>query len=841
MNETELMRHFENAEKGSKEEKRYISLLQQCKLEYNFDADKAEEVLRNYLIEKYENKDPKFDTAELNTLQHDFPEWLEKQGHSNVEIDSDPWRGHEADFIKLLSDYRYTDDPKKLEHLKKFSSAINDDELRFVYELIQNADDCKYDPESTPEVTISRNKENDKEVLQFSYSEVGMTSKDIIAITTVGDSNKRNRKKGKMIGEKGIGFRTIFSACESVEIHSRNYHFKLNGNVNEGSGFIPELIDGEEEPGTRTLLTMSHQTQNREWITEICSKWGIDFEKKEVNQEHAFSNCPILFTNQIKKITLKENEKFLVSIELGKDAQSGDVIKYSFAEDGTNVTEIPLYRVERPVRFDYKVYNERYKNQYSESEYEAELKNGNPNLIYKIAVVAPKDCSKITKGNLYSYFPTSTQIKAPFSLQLPFKLNLDRSCMWFYGDQDTDIDVNSVNKEKDDTLDWNKLLLKEMFGSKSDNEIGESLMQEFYKVIADNEGYKYIPNFTDKDIFELAKASYTNGKERYDKNIEKLNEILNKLCDLFERFKEMKYWRDEKAESQWYDCDHVLMFEKFVCDREPDFVDNFTIEYEDRIARTRDLMKLRYNSEIYDKIKVFQPKYVMPDLKNTACDGSDWCDWLNKNIERFKLQDVVLDYILDEKEGAEPKLFLKLCNCNIKYLKIFKASRGKNDEFEYKSLTEGRWWYLDTLSDRKLNCDKTNQINILAYDKEKLAKIKANNKIEKLGILICKKSFENLAEEIFDEILEIIRKKQKDNEVELLDEEMFKEAVNFRRRNDPDYEEKDDENDKWVRYYIENILPNEKKETKKNSIDIYQTFIKILQEKIGRLECGEYD
>ena len=70
---------------------------------------------------------------------------------------------------------------------------------------------------------------------------------------------------------------------------------------------------------------------------------------------------------------------------------------------------------------------------------------------------------------------------------------------------------------------------------------------------------------------------------------------------------------------------------------------------------------------------------------------------------------------------------------------------------------------------------------------------------------------------------------------------MFKEAVNFRRRNDPDYEEKDDENDKWVRYYIENILPNEKKETKKNSIDIYQTFIKILQEKIGRLECGEYD
>ncbi len=63
------------------------------------------------------------------------------------------------------------------------------------------------------------------------YNEDGFTKDNVRAITAVGESTKKLLLTGKheSIGEKGIGFKSVFGVAKSVEIHSNGFDFILNG------------------------------------------------------------------------------------------------------------------------------------------------------------------------------------------------------------------------------------------------------------------------------------------------------------------------------------------------------------------------------------------------------------------------------------------------------------------------------------------------------------------------------------------------------------------------------------------------------------------------------------
>ena len=89
--------------------------------------------------------------------------------------------------------------------------------------FIQNADDNAYPPhvlpgiefDASPRVVIVRN------------NELGFMPKHVRALCHVGASSKGKGAKG-YIGQKGIGFKSVFRVSGAPEVHSRGFHFSLD-------------------------------------------------------------------------------------------------------------------------------------------------------------------------------------------------------------------------------------------------------------------------------------------------------------------------------------------------------------------------------------------------------------------------------------------------------------------------------------------------------------------------------------------------------------------------------------------------------------------------------------
>ena len=91
-------------------------------------------------------------------------------------------------------------------------------------ELIQNADDNIYDC-STPKLSFSYKPGN----LRIDCNEVGFTAENVEAICAINRSTKSGKSSdGEHIGEKGIGFKSVFKAADVVWISSREFTFKFD-------------------------------------------------------------------------------------------------------------------------------------------------------------------------------------------------------------------------------------------------------------------------------------------------------------------------------------------------------------------------------------------------------------------------------------------------------------------------------------------------------------------------------------------------------------------------------------------------------------------------------------
>jgi len=106
--------------------------------------------------------------------------------------------------------------------LATVAEDLNSKESHFILELIQNADDNHYHGGVAP--SLSFQLENDR--LVVINNESGFAEINVKALCSAGESSKKN-KKG-YIGEKGIGFKSIFKVTDTPEIHSNGFHFVFN-------------------------------------------------------------------------------------------------------------------------------------------------------------------------------------------------------------------------------------------------------------------------------------------------------------------------------------------------------------------------------------------------------------------------------------------------------------------------------------------------------------------------------------------------------------------------------------------------------------------------------------
>ena len=66
--------------------------------------------------------------------------------------------------------------------------------------------------------------------IRVDCNELGFWEQDVKAICNVDATTKKKDKSAGYIGEKGIGFKSVFKAANVVYIRSREYSFKFDVN-----------------------------------------------------------------------------------------------------------------------------------------------------------------------------------------------------------------------------------------------------------------------------------------------------------------------------------------------------------------------------------------------------------------------------------------------------------------------------------------------------------------------------------------------------------------------------------------------------------------------------------
>lgn len=138
--------------------------------------------------------------------------------------------------------------------IKRLSLELYSKDTHFVLELIQNADDNSYSTGTegacgaTPPSLKFMVGEDSILVLN---NEVGFTESNIRAICDVGKSTKGAHRSG-YIGQKGIGFKSVFRITDTPAIHSNGYHIRFDARSDAIGFILPQWcgeVGGAEEVG----------------------------------------------------------------------------------------------------------------------------------------------------------------------------------------------------------------------------------------------------------------------------------------------------------------------------------------------------------------------------------------------------------------------------------------------------------------------------------------------------------------------------------------------------------------------------------------------------------------
>ncbi|MFP5522193.1 hypothetical protein [Peptococcus simiae] len=81
-------------------------------------------------------------------------------------------------------------------------NGVYQNSLRFLYELIQNIDDCEYDSIEDCHLDIKFNAQGEVGYIELRYNERGFTPKDVFAITGIAEASKNISADKMEIGEK---------------------------------------------------------------------------------------------------------------------------------------------------------------------------------------------------------------------------------------------------------------------------------------------------------------------------------------------------------------------------------------------------------------------------------------------------------------------------------------------------------------------------------------------------------------------------------------------------------------------------------------------------------------
>lgn len=292
--------------------------------------------------------------------------------------------------------------------IRTLADDLYNKHTHFIFELIQNAEDNTYAEQNTclPYISFRLTKTdptdspNSDGALIIRNNEIGFSADNVDAICTVGETTKE--KGHGYIGEKGIGFKSVFRVTENPHIFSNGYHFCLPESDEEtGLGYIvPQWIDTAPErlnlSKTHIILPLTKKNFGYEVVEEMLQ----DIEPEVILFLSTLQEIQIK-TDTGDDFTILKDDSAMPEVQILVDGKKqGDA--FSHADDFLVCTE----RYDKPIDIHH------------------EKREGIENR--EVTIAFPLNENATAVGKIFAYLPVREGTGFPFLINSDFILPSSR-------------------------------------------------------------------------------------------------------------------------------------------------------------------------------------------------------------------------------------------------------------------------------------------------------------------------------------------------------------------------------------------------------------------------------
>ena len=288
--------------------------------------------------------------------------------------------------------------------IKHLADGLYSRNPHFIFELIQNAEDNTYN-NALPSLSFRLTKidptdtEGSEGTLIIKNNETGFTPDDVDVICRAGESRKE--KAQGYIGEKGIGFKSVFLVTDNPHIFSNGYHFRLPER-DEETGFryiVPQWTappEGFDLTQTHIILPLTKADFSYDEIEEML----LDIEPET-----------FLFLSKLQEIHIKTDSGTHLSI-LKNDAAMPEVeLLIEGEKQHRSFSRVHRFLVctetaNKPADIHH--------------EKREEIENRD------ISIAFPLDGDSASVGKIFAYLPVRSDTRFPFLINADFILPSSR-------------------------------------------------------------------------------------------------------------------------------------------------------------------------------------------------------------------------------------------------------------------------------------------------------------------------------------------------------------------------------------------------------------------------------
>ena len=368
------------------------------------DADDDENSMIRFVQKRYKDKDDNFRSlVNIITQQNSL---------------KGKWTGTKEEYIKKLKKFREETWKQKKVLLPNYEEYINNangqsDEY-VIPELLQNINDCvRAKGQTTKTLDVNINVNDGTMILK--YDEAGFDYKNVYSITAVGQSSKHDKSEG----EKGLGFKKVFTMFSEVEIYSNGFCF----NLTEDKNTVPMWIDSKEKREKyltegKTVMVFTIQQRFKNKLTDLLEEW-----KSIMNGEYVGRKVSPLFLSDIDYINVEgcENKYSRSKMEnefIFKRTQILPLYKKMLSESANEYEDVK----EKLEQILEKLKQRRKCQLMNDDEIEDYLDS----LKFELALPKKERTKHRDKGCFYSTLPTEINIKVPMFMNIPLELTTGR-------------------------------------------------------------------------------------------------------------------------------------------------------------------------------------------------------------------------------------------------------------------------------------------------------------------------------------------------------------------------------------------------------------------------------